>query len=473
LQNPGFRNDFINRFADLMNTSFLTSRVLGKIDEMKAQIAAEMPEVFARWEAPLDDDDWNYFIDVEKDFANQRPACQRNHIRSKFGIASNINATLDVDDVTHGYIKMNTIDIKQGTPGITAANPYPWTGIYFSGIPVTVKAIANPGFVFSNWTGSVTSTDAEITTTQTAAFNLTAHFVPAVVSNPEPIYFWMMNSAIPNDTPLESLATTFEAEGVDGVIQYQSCLVGYPFTAADPNWRTASMERRNSPTPINYIPEANGNIVYSAGIMKGLQITEPLENNGLGNTMVFNFSTAGYKDIKFSFAAMNELTNATGILVDYSINAGAPVWITTGLAATSLPLSAAFQLFEVDFTSITTVNDNANFKIRLRFEGANMTVSAGNRITFNNIAVIGTQAALGVKQQVVSKFTVYPNPFSDVLNISGINGAAYKIFSIDGKLVKYGNVETTHINLGDLSKGMYLLQLTSDGNTETKKIIKK
>jgi hypothetical protein len=57
---------------------------------------------------------------------------------------------------------MNSIDVKAGTDGITS-NPYPWTGIYFSNIPVTMKAIANPGFVFSHWTGASTSTNPEIT----------------------------------------------------------------------------------------------------------------------------------------------------------------------------------------------------------------------------------------------------------------------------------------------------------------------
>jgi hypothetical protein len=369
---------------------------------------------------------------------------------------------------------MNTINIKDGTDGITG-HPYPWTGIYFSNIPVKMKAIAYPGFVFSHWTGASTATTDEITVNSATSFSVTAVFVPAVVAPSLPIYFWMMDNAIPNNQPLTSLNTTFKAGTVDGVIQYQSCLAGYPFTSADPNWRTASMERRNSPTNINYIPEANGNIVYSAGIMKGLQITEPLEAAGLGNTMVFNYSTAGYEDIIFSFAAINELTNATGILVDYSVNAGTPVWITTGLASSTLPLTAAYQLFNLDFSSITTADNNANFKIRLRFTGSNMTVSAGNRITFNNIAVHGRVIPLAVNNFETDKFVVYPNPVADIINIAGINGnVTYRIFTVEGRLVKDGNLSPdAQINLSDLTKGMYLMQITSEGKTEIKKIIKK
>jgi len=475
LENSSYKNDFINRFADLMNTTFLPSRIISMMDEMKAVIYPTIPEHISRWKAPADLDDFDWSINFQKSFAAQRPAAQRDHIRSKFGIASNINATLNVSNEAHGYIKINTIELKTGTPSIES-NPYPWTGIYFSNIPVKLKAIANPGYVFSKWIGTSDSTNPEITVTSATSFNVTAVFVAETVATSQPIYYWMMNSTIANNLPLETLKTTYKTGTTDGVIQYQSCLLGYPFVSTDVvNWRKASMERRNSPTDINYIPLANNNIPFATSDMRGLQIKEPLQKEGVENTMIFSFSTSGKKDIKFSFAAINELTNATAIVVDYAVNAGSPVWITSGLTSSSLPLTNAYQLFNIDFETITTANNNANFKIRLRFAGANMTADTGARITFNNIAVYGTQTTLAVVENTALKFSIYPNPFSDVVNIIGINGnASFNLFTIDGKLIKKGKLEENNqINLNDLSKGLYLLQLNSDGKTETKKIIKK
>ncbi len=287
-----------------------------------------------------------------------------------------------------------------------------------------------------------------------------------------------MNSTIANNIPLETLSATYKAGTADAVIQYQSCLVGYPFVSTDlVNWRKASMERRNSPTDINYIPSANADLPFASSDMKGLQIKEPLQSGSLENNLIFNISTIGQKDIKFSFAAINELTNATAIVVDYSINAGTPVWITSGLNSSLLPLTSAYQLFNINFATITSANNNANFKIRLRFTGANMTADTGARITFNNIAVYGTQVTLSSVSNTALKFSVYPNPFSEIVNIVGMNqteNAAYNLFTIDGKLIKKGRLEENNqIHLNDLSKGLYLLQLTSDGKTETKKIIKK
>ncbi|RTY95910.1 CotH kinase family protein [Flavobacterium sp. GT3R68] len=388
LENTTYKNDFINRFADLLNTSFLSTRIISIINGMSAVIAPEMPGHITRWSFPVSMDEWNEDLTYEKDFANARPALQRNHIRSKFSISSNINATLNVSDASHGYIKINTINILDGTPGISG-NPYPWTGIYFHNIPVKLKAVPKTGYIFDHWSGASTSTNAEITITPTGNYSITAHFVPQSSGTSVPIYFWMMDSNITNNAPLETLNSTYEFSS-NGVIQYQSSLAGYPFTVSDPNWRKASMERRNNPTSINYRPEANGNAAYDANVMRGLQIKQPFQNGGLENTMVFNFSTAGYSNIKFSFAAVDELAGITGITVDYAVNSGTPNWITTGLTSSSLPLTDTYQLFQIDFTSITTANNNANFKVRLRFTGSNLTLDNGNRVTFNNFAVEGT-----------------------------------------------------------------------------------
>jgi hypothetical protein len=207
-----------------------------------------------------------------------------------------------------------------------------------------------------------------------------------------------------------------------------------------------------------------------------LQIKEPLQNGSLENTMVFDFSTSGYRDIKFSFAAMNELTGATAIAVDYSTVAGTPVWTTTGLTSGSLALTAGFQLFNVDFTPIATASNNANFKVRLRFTGNNMTADAGNRITFNNIAVHGTALPLAVANNGGPKFSVFPNPTADVINVVGFNetqSMAFELYTIEGKRIKSGMLQDAQVRLSELPKGLYLLQLTSGGKTETKKIIKK
>jgi hypothetical protein len=100
-----------------------------------------------------------------------------------------------------------------------------------------------------------------------------------------------------------------------------------------------------------------------------------------------------------------------------------------------------------------------------------MIMPSGN---FNVTAHFIADPALAVAQNVSNSFSVSPNPFSDVIFIGGINELAnYKIFSIDGKLIKSGVLENKQIRLDELANGLYLLQITSNGEIMTKKIIKK
>ncbi|MGV9004886.1 CotH kinase family protein [Flavobacterium sp.] len=473
LENNEFKLNFINRFADVLNTFFLPSRVNATIEAFKNRLTPEIPEHQARWKPFYDVDTWNdYSIQRIRDFANGRPNNQRAHIRAKFGIAGDINANLNVDDVAHGFIKMNTVEINDSTPGV-AANPYPWTGIYFMDVPVTMKAVALPGFTFSHWSGDSNSMNAEITLTRVTDFSVTAHFVPAGSGGEEvPIYFWMFNSTIANNTPLTSLNSTYQVPA-QGVLTYQSCLSGYPFDATNPNWRKASMERKNSPTTINYIPEVNDNLPFASSNMKGMQIKQPFQNNGQENKIIFSNSTLGYHDIKFSFAAQNELA-ADALVIDYSVASGAGTWITTGLTATSFPLTAAYQQYTIDFSAIAAVNNNANFKIRVRFTGADMTTDLGNNVNFNNFSIKGKQDNLGVVQPDEKlEFSMYPNPTSSILNlVYSYQDVTFAIYSIDGKLIRSGNLENPQINVSNIQHGIYLLQLSAEGKSETKKFIK-
>ncbi|MGG7036168.1 MAG: CotH kinase family protein, partial [Flavobacterium sp.] len=326
LENNDFKNDFINRFADLMNTTFIPQRVTGIIDEMKSGIANEIGAHRQRWnDGTLDD--WNAAIQTMETFAQERPAFQRDHIRQKFSIESNIDATLNVSNSSEGFIQINTIKIKDGTPGITG-NPYPWTGVYFKNIPVKLKAVAYPGYKFSHWSGDSNSTNEEIIINPDSNINVTANFTAQEESlDRKTIYFWLLDNNLVNDAPIQSILPTFSL-GNAGILEFDSCLDGYPFVKNNPNWRKASMERRNSPTDINYRPEVNNDIPFANTTMRGIQIKQPFQNNGKENALRFNFSTTGFQKIKFDFTAKDEGA-ADVIKVDYALDSTNPTWITT------------------------------------------------------------------------------------------------------------------------------------------------
>ena len=62
--------------------------------------------------------------------------------------SASVNLSIEIDK---GYIRINSIDINEKTPGVK--NPAQWSGVYFEGVPVTIKAIPKAGYKFEKWEG--------------------------------------------------------------------------------------------------------------------------------------------------------------------------------------------------------------------------------------------------------------------------------------------------------------------------------
>jgi hypothetical protein len=155
LQNEDFRRRFITAFADHLNTTFSTSRVTRLIDEMQEVIRPVMQEHINRWRRPSDLNAWNAQVELMRRFARERPTSQRLHIVDHFPEVSGMAAlTVDVSDARHGQLKVNSITIDGNTVGLTdPAEPYPWSGTYFRGVPVRVVALPTPGYRLAAWEG--------------------------------------------------------------------------------------------------------------------------------------------------------------------------------------------------------------------------------------------------------------------------------------------------------------------------------
>ncbi|CAM3319025.1 Secretion system C-terminal sorting domain-containing protein [Flavobacterium longum] len=106
---------------------------------------------------------------------------------------------------------------------------------------------------------------------------------------------------------------------------------------------------------------------------------------------------------------------------------------------------------------------------------ATYTVTAtnsGGSVTFD--IEITVSDPLGTIDPVRFDFMVWPNPFADVINISGLSGEIeYVLLSIDGRRLEAGKTANGKLYFDRLPEGVYLLQITQYGQTETKKIIKK
>ena len=159
-----FRVDFINRYADLMNSSFRTERVIYQISQKKAMIINEMPNQFSRWGSNMWE--WLNNIQIVLNFATERKVYAQNHVIQYFGLTDVSDVELNIVPETSGKIKISTLTLTA----------FPWTGEYFNGVPVKIEATANPGFRFTGWEGDFVSDTAAIVIFFSGNMELTAVF---------------------------------------------------------------------------------------------------------------------------------------------------------------------------------------------------------------------------------------------------------------------------------------------------------
>ena len=182
LANADFRNRFVNRFADLMNTAFQPARVQGIIQATASRVESEMPRHIARWGRMGSLAAWQANVQRLRDFANNRPAPALANIVNEFGLGGTARLTLDITNGA-GRVTVNTLTIDAATLGLpSAARPYPWSGTYFMSVPVVVTAVPDEGFEFVRWeTASGAVADQTLALTLTGDTSLTAVFEATVL----------------------------------------------------------------------------------------------------------------------------------------------------------------------------------------------------------------------------------------------------------------------------------------------------
>ena len=156
LENPEFRQRFVSRFADLLNTSLSSAHTGALLDEFVALYGPEIPEHVNRWRQPVR---WVGDVARIRSYLQARPSAVRGHIASAFGLDGTADLTVDVGQPAQGTVEVNSIGIAASTAGVGAA-PYPWTGVYFQEVPVTLMARPAAGHRFVSWRRKADAVDA-------------------------------------------------------------------------------------------------------------------------------------------------------------------------------------------------------------------------------------------------------------------------------------------------------------------------
>jgi hypothetical protein len=139
--NTQFKNYFIDRYADLINTIWQQPNVANMGNSMINEVAPWISRHHARWTGNM-----NGFLNTMNNMLSwnqNRIAAARNIVQSYFALSGQVTYTLDVQPAGAGRIHISTIEPN--------SESYPWSGVYFKGVPVQITAIANPGYTFDHW----------------------------------------------------------------------------------------------------------------------------------------------------------------------------------------------------------------------------------------------------------------------------------------------------------------------------------
>ncbi|MBI3511517.1 MAG: CotH kinase family protein [Bacteroidetes bacterium] len=159
LMNDTFRNYFINRYADLLNTIYYGTNMVNNSEAFYNEMLPEMSRHFAMWgtgsspyapvciQAPENVAVWRNNIDFLEYNLFVRPYYVRNQIQSQFAMNGQVVVGLQTDPPGAGTIHLNTI----------IPDSLPWNGIYFDGNPITITAIPQTGYKFLYWKSNYTT----------------------------------------------------------------------------------------------------------------------------------------------------------------------------------------------------------------------------------------------------------------------------------------------------------------------------
>ncbi|MFK7810095.1 MAG: lamin tail domain-containing protein [Saprospiraceae bacterium] len=166
MMNDEFRLKFINRMADFLNILYTPDRLLNRLDEFEAVYEVEIDQHAEEWW------DNNYYatnIDRARIFANNRTEEMWNQYDEYYDIITDVvDLDLDASPQAGGTIHLNTMNFREVN--------FPWSGQYFSGVDVPLRAAPNPGYFFTGWTPSALGNDPVTTMNLNGNGDITANF---------------------------------------------------------------------------------------------------------------------------------------------------------------------------------------------------------------------------------------------------------------------------------------------------------
>ncbi len=158
------------------------------------------------------------------------------------------------------------------------------------------------------------------------------------------------------------------------------------------------------------------------------------------------------------------------VFIDYNgdgdfADAGETVW--TKAASTTTPVTGTFTI------PATATLGATRMRVSMKY---NAIPTSCETMSFGQVEDYTVNISLTAKliDENTLSFSLYPNPVKgEVLSIANLDAAAtYTIYNLMGQEVSKGTIENNTIMVGALRTGTYLLEVSSEKGTATKRFIK-
>lgn len=201
----------------------------------------------------------------------------------------------------------------------------------------------------------------------------------------------------------------------------------------------------------------------------------PTEGYIPGTVYTVNLMAMHSSHNKFGFEIIAEDTagNVAGSLG--IVNGQETQFVNDGITHTSSGTSGTgnSKTWSVQWTAPPGGTGTVTFYVAfLAADGDN--TSNGDSVYYSTMPVLD-QLGSNITEAEKNTVQIYPNPVTNFLNIKNVErNTIYKIVDFQGKLISTGEItNSAMINVQDLKKGIYFIDLYSDNISVSKKFIKK
>ena len=215
------------------------------------------------------------------------------------------------------------------------------------------------------------------------------------------------------------------------------------------------------------------------GTGKSYSITTfPAQNTASGTAgYKFAVNTTGYNGITVTLDISGTTPSSKWIQYQYTIDG--TNWLV--LNNNSGDLTTAFALKSLSLPATCNNNPNFGFRVVSLFRQANNdrydSIQTGNNYAptgawqIDNVTF--SYNVLSMKENSIAGLKIYPNPVKNNLYVTSDNfeEKSVEIYNVLGKIVLSTKVTNTPINVSKLSNGVYIVKVTENNKTATRKLV--